>query len=138
MASVWIVHSEWGEYSDMAYDVEGVFSSREKAVAFVESHEKTAYHYVGDVVLDSVLDSRGRAKRVLHADNWFEDEGHYERRYPGRESTVELVDTVRIVPTTTDGSTFAFVMPDGTTMDGYDAATYYVTEYEVDAECRDM
>ena len=49
-----------------------------------------------------------------------------------------LVDTVRIVPTTTDGETFAFVLPDGKKLDGYDASTYYVTEYEVDAECRDM
>lgn len=128
-ASVWVVHSEWGTYSDMVYSVEGVFSSRDKAVAYIESHEKAAYHYVGDVVLDSW----GQTRRVLHADNWVTDEGHYERRYPGCESTVRLVDAVRIVPTTTDGSTFAFVLPDGTTPDEDDDSTYYVTEYEVDA-----
>lgn len=54
------------------------------------------------------------------------------------DSNVSIVDTVSLTPTTTDGRTFEFVLPDGTKADEYDADTYYVTEYEVDARCRDM
>lgn len=131
MASVWMVHGECGEYSDMEYDVMGVFSSYEKAVAFVQSHAMTAYHHVGEVVLNE------RTNTVLHADNWGLSKSRYEDTYRGCESTVELVDTVEIAPTTTDGGTFAFVYPDGQQIDSrWSVWTYYVTEYEVDARCR--
>lgn len=37
MAKVYMVYYESGEYSEFLYAVEGVFSSREKAVGYIES-----------------------------------------------------------------------------------------------------
>lgn len=69
MASVWMVHSENGMYSDIAYSVEGVFSSREKAVAYIMLSTITAYHHVGEAVRED-----GWSKRV---DVWNTSSGGY-------------------------------------------------------------
>lgn len=130
MASVWMVHSENGMYSDRVYSVEGVFSSREKAVAYIESHATTAYHHVGNATM-------GVYSR--HVDEWSIDDEYDSTVYGGEDTSgVKVAASQNITPTTTDGRTFMFVLPDGTKVDEYDANTYYVTEYEVDAECRDM
>ena len=121
-----MVHSENGMYSDRVYSVEGVFSSCEKAVAFVEQNFIVAYHHVGEATMD--VYSR-------HVDEWSTSDTYNSNRYGEDTSGVKVAASQIVTPTTTDGKTFAFVLPDGTHVDEYDANTYYVTEYEVNVPC---
>lgn len=105
MGKVYMVHWEEGKYSDFTYCVCGVFSSRERAVAYIEGQP---------IVARAVVYSRSYYRAL--------------RKNETREDT-----DIVIIPTSKDGETFQYISPLGTEAEyGYDPRTYYVTEYEMD------
>ena len=125
MASVYIVQSEYGMYSDLSYAIEGVFSTYDKAKKYVESKTIVAFRHAGKVKRDGWcrdIDVWSSGKRY-HGESW-ED-----------TTEVAMIEEKEISPRTTDGKTFIFEYPNGEHVDGYDAETYFVAEYEVDEQC---
>lgn len=122
MAKVWMVHRESGQYSDWEYDVKGIFSTYEKARAYVESQLTVrCYHYVGE--------STGY-------DRWDVNERHFFGDAPP-----ELVETGTTRLVTEDGLTFWSEYPDGERVSKHYWSgddTWFITEYEVDGPCQDV
>lgn len=114
MTKVYVVHWESGQYSDYCYAVCGVFSSREKAVAYIESQS-------------IVTRPRFFGPRELVNPN---KPDYYMplREYENREDA-----DVVVTPTTKDGITFQYISPLGSEVEhGYGPRVYHVTEYEMD------
>lgn len=125
LQSVYIVHSEYGVYSDLSYAIEGVFSTYDGARKYVESKTMVAFRHAGKVKRDGWcrdVDVWSNGKRYL-GESW-ED-----------TTEVAMIDEREISPRTTDGKTFMFEYPDGEYVDCLDAETYFVAEYEVDELC---
>lgn len=106
--NVYMVHRESGEYSDWTYDVQGIFSSYEKARDYLERTERFRFN-VGKYKNDD--------------DGWYTDEDymHYE-----------IHDVASLL--TTDGRTFMYrVAGSDLRVFTWDTnETYYITEYELD------
>lgn len=124
MASVYVVQSEYGMYSELSYAIDGVFSTYDNARRYVESKTRVAFHHAGKA---------GKG-------NWYRDVDVWSMQNPYQgepwEDTTEVavIEEKEISPRTTDGKTFAFEYPNGEQIDGYDAETYFVAEYEVDEQ----
>ena len=109
---VYLVHSESGGYSDMEYEIHGVFSSKEKAIGYVESLEVEVWPHV-----------------------------RYNP-YTGRSYIVwndiyEMGVSAKAAPRTSNGAEWRYrlvgdIQDDGMVELGYEEPTFFVTGYELD------
>lgn len=108
MAKVYMVHGESGEYSEWCFFVEGIFSSREKAVEYIESQGFS-------VAWDEDMEYCQKCDEFYLRPDMYDHNG-VARAVAKDHSTWELKCGDR---------------PDS------DKTTYFVTEYEVNVPCRD-
>ena len=106
MSKVYMVHSESGEYSEWCFFVEGIFSSREKAVEYIESLRFP-------VAWDEDMEYCQKCDKFYLRHDMYDHKGE-ARAVAKDDSTWELKCGDR---------------PD------YDETTYFITEYEVNVPC---
>ena len=122
---VYMVHSESGKYSDWTYDVRGIFSTVEKAVEYIESQAMTVYRHVG---------AKYGMTDTMRYDEWYVEKLPFTHKSVYFQQIDKVIDKRDIIPTSTDGRTFRYVMPDGKVNEAswWDWDNYYIDEYEVD------
>lgn len=122
MASVYIVHSEIGWWSELTVNCEGVFSTFEKAESWIKAQSIPSYLYRKTMERDGWV----KTEDVWSIDRMNDRNDRYEKE------NYELLRTEVIVPTSTDGKTYAY---DKSHLDRYKyVKTFYIIEMDLDPE----